>query len=55
MERNELDHAIEVAPNVWWVGYYTDVIWARTNSYLIVEANEAVLIDPGSMVDFEIV
>ena len=55
MERNELDHAIEIAPNVWWIGYNTDVIWARTNPYLIVEANEAVLIDPGSMVDFEIV
>ena len=52
MEYDKYESAIEVAPSIWWVGYNTDFAWSRSNPYLIVEGDEAALIDPGSMLDF---
>lgn len=45
---------IEIEKGVYWVGYNFETIF-RTNPYLIVDGEEGVLIDPGSMFDFEIV
>ena len=45
-------HAVEIAENVYWVGY-TDVKSAmQCNPYLIMEGDEAVVIDGGSRPDF---
>ncbi len=45
--------AIEVAKNVFWVGVTDEKSFFRSNSYLIKGENEAVLIDPGSLVQYE--
>ena len=49
----DFEKAVEIAENVFWVGYNFKNVWFHTNAYLIVEGNEAVLIDPGSIIDFE--
>ncbi len=53
MNVDKFDNAVEIAPNVWWLGYNHEEIWARTNAYLLVEGDEAALFDPGSKIDFE--
>lgn len=55
MQIDELNSAIEIAPNTYWIGYNQNEIWTRTSAYLIVEGDEAAVIDPGSVLDFEIV
>ena len=53
--RIDYSKPIEIAPNIFWVGYNISDAWFHTNSYLIIEGKEAVLIDPGSQVDYKIV
>ena len=45
------DMAIEVGEGIYWVGYNLRTIF-HTNPYLVVDGDEAVLIDPGSSLDF---
>ena len=45
--------AIEVAENVYWVGVTDEKSFFRSNSYLIKGENESILIDPGSLVQYE--
>ncbi len=54
MKKECLDYkkAIEIAPGIYWVGYNIKNKWFQTNAYLVVEGDEAVLIDPGSQTDF---
>lgn len=52
MKKLNYDKPIEIAPKVYWVGYNVKDAWFCTNSYLMLEGNEAVLIDPGSIVDY---
>jgi len=47
------DKAVEISENVYWVGYNQKDLLFRTNSYLIADKDEAVLIDPGSVIDFD--
>jgi flavorubredoxin len=49
----DYNKAVEIAPGVFWVGYNFDDLYFHTNAYVIVDGREAVLIDPGSMVDFD--
>ncbi len=49
----DYEKAIEIAPNVFWVGINVKEAFFRTNAYLIKGENEAVLIDPGSISQFE--
>ena len=49
--KTEYDKPVEIADGIYWVGYNTESIF-RCNPYLIVDGDEAVLIDPGSSVDF---
>lgn len=49
------DNPIEIAENVFWVGYNVKEAYFRTNPYLIVDGEEAVLIDPGSETDFDFI
>jgi flavorubredoxin len=49
------NEAIEIAKDVYWVGANEEEAFLRTNAYLIKGENESVLIDPGSIPQFEIV
>lgn len=57
-ERNEavdFDRSVCLGNGVWWVGYQDQDSGLRCNPYLIIEGDEAVLIDGGSRPDFPIV
>lgn len=43
---------ILIAPDTWWVGFFDQDLGLHCNPYLIVEGEEAVLIDGGSRPDF---
>ena len=43
----------EIAPGIYWVGGCTQAGGLHCNPYLIVDGDEGVLIDPGSVLDFE--
>lgn len=45
----------EIAQNIYWVGGSGQDGGIHCNPYLIVDGEEAVLIDPGSVLDFEYV
>lgn len=49
------DGAIEISKNVFWTGYNVKEAYFRTNPYLVVDGDEAVLIDPGSEIDFDFI
>ncbi len=49
----DYDKPIEIAPDVYWVGVNDKEAFFRTNSYLIKGKNESILIDPGSISQFE--
>lgn len=51
MLKDKYNSAVEIAEGVYWIGYNYETIF-RTNPYLIVDGDEAVLIDPGSSFDF---
>lgn len=45
----------EIADGIYWVGFNEDAIGLQCNPYLLVDHDEAVLFDPGSVLDFEYV
>jgi len=44
--------AVEIAPGIFWVGFYDAPSGLHCNPYLVVDGNEAVVIDGGSRPDF---
>lgn len=54
---NALDYnlPVEIAPGVFWVGFYDRPSGLHCNPYLIVDNDEAVVIDGGSRPDFPVV
>jgi len=50
-----LDEAVEIAPNTYWVGFYDKDAVLPCNPYLLLDGDEAVIIDPGSVPHFPIV
>lgn len=48
----DTDHAVEIAPDVFWVGFYDVAEKLHCNPYLIKNGKESILIDPGSVPDF---
>ena len=46
---------VEIADGIYWVGFYDDMAGLHCNPYLIVDGDEAVLIDSGSRNDFSTV
>lgn len=42
-----------IAPNIYWVGMYLENDPFQCHPYLIVNGDESILIDPGSMLEFE--
>lgn len=51
----DTDHAVEIAPEVFWTGYYMEDEALHCNPYLIRNGTESILIDPGSVPDFPVV
>ena len=51
----DYDKPIKIAEDIYWVGYYNTKMDIQANPYLIIDNDEAILIDPGSVLDFEIV
>ena len=47
--------AIEIAPNIYWIGYVIPDDPFQCHVYLIKNGKESILIDPGSMITFPIV
>jgi len=46
------DDPIKIAENIYWVGFYDEETGLHCNPYLIVDGDEAVVIDGGSRPDF---
>lgn len=57
MNQRDLNYQeyIEIAQGVYWVGFYDNKAGLHCNPYLIVDGEEAVLIDSGSRNDFSTV
>lgn len=59
MKNNEAlydyENPIQIARGIYWVGYYDTERNLRCNPYLIIDGDEAVLIDGGSRTDFSTV
>ncbi len=51
----DTDHAVQIADNVFWTGYYMEDEALHCNPYLIRNGAESILIDPGSVPDFPVV
>lgn len=49
----DVNHAIQIAPRVWWVGHVQENDPFQCHVYLIEQGESSVLIDPGSKLTFE--
>ncbi|MBI4138911.1 MBL fold metallo-hydrolase [Candidatus Uhrbacteria bacterium] len=55
MPTYDYSKAIEIAPDVYWLGFYDPVANFHCHPYLIKVGDEGILIDPGSLPHFPIV
>ena len=57
MDKQDLNYKeyVEIADGVYWVGFFDESAGLHCNPYLIVDGDEAVLIDSGSRDDFSTV
>jgi flavorubredoxin len=51
-ENLDYDRAIEIAAGIYWVGFYDEQSGLHCNPYLIIDDDEAMVIDGGSRPDF---
>lgn len=51
----DYNNAISVTRDIYWVGFYDEEASLHCNPYLLIDGDEAVLIDPGSIPHFAIV
>ncbi len=51
----DFTQAIKIAPNIFWVGMYLKNDPFQCHPYFIKNGNESVLVDPGSMLEFDAV
>jgi signal transduction histidine kinase len=51
----DFTQAIEIAPNIYWVGMYLQNDPFQCHPYFIRNGKESVLVDPGSMLEFDAV
>lgn len=51
----DANYAVEIAPDVYWVGFYDAHENLHCNPYLIRHDGDSILIDPGSVPDFPVV
>jgi diguanylate cyclase (GGDEF)-like protein len=52
LEHADTDHALEIAPRVWWVGHVLPDDVFQCHVYLLEQGNQSVLFDPGSRLTF---
>jgi len=48
-------NSMQIADGIYWVGFYEASATLQCNPYLLIDHNEAVLFDPGSVLDFQYV
>jgi flavorubredoxin len=48
----DLESSIEIAEGIYWIGFYDQQAGLHCNPYLIVDNDEAIVIDGGSRPDF---
>jgi flavorubredoxin len=48
----DLETSVEIADGVYWVGFYDEQAGLHCNPYLIIDNDEAMVIDGGSRPDF---
>jgi diguanylate cyclase (GGDEF)-like protein len=53
LEGLDLEHAVEIAPRIWWVGHELAGDEFQCHVYLIEHGDQSVLIDPGSVLTFK--
>ncbi len=53
MHSFDYNSAVEIAPNIYWIGMYLEHDPFQCHPYLIVNGDESILIDPGSMIEFD--
>ncbi len=51
----DFTQAIEIAKNIYWVGMYLENDPFQCHPYFIENGNESILVDPGSMLEFDAV
>ncbi|SFV58843.1 histidine kinase [hydrothermal vent metagenome] len=49
----DFEYPVEIAPRCWWVGMYMQDDPFQCHPYLIENGDESILIDPGSMLEFD--
>ena len=47
LEHADINHAIQVADRVWWVGHYQENDIFQCHVYLIEQGDQSMLLDPG--------
>lgn len=52
MENENFDRAIEITPEIYWVGYHDQNTNLHCNPYLLIDKDESILFDPGSIPHF---
>lgn len=55
MKDAKYNQAVEIAPSVYWAGFYDKAANFHCNPYLILDGNESILIDPGSVTHYPVV
>ncbi|MCF6309679.1 MAG: ATP-binding protein [Sulfurimonas sp.] len=52
-KNHNTSQAVQIAPNIYWVGMHLKNDPFQCHPYLIKNGNESILIDPGSMLEFD--
>ncbi len=52
LEQADIDHAVQIADRVWWVGHCQKNDIFQCHVYLIEQGDQSVLLDPGSVLTF---
>jgi len=52
MQRTKIDNAIAITREIFWVGFYEETTKLQCNPFLLMDGDEAVMFDPGSIPDF---
>ncbi len=53
MQPFDYNNAVEIAPHIYWIGMYLENDPFQCHPYLIDNGDESILIDPGSMIEFD--
>lgn len=54
MDKQAYDYLepVEVAPGVYWIGFYDEKAAFHCNPYLLIDGDEAIIFDPGSVFEY---